>query len=485
MKAAAYARYSTDRQTENSIAYQLSAIREYCERNSIQLCSVFADEGESGTNTDRQGFIDLVAAAGRHEFDAVIIYDISRGSRDVADWFTFRKSMARLGVQVISVENRLGDITNPDDFLVELINVGLGQHMVLQTRQKSLAGVAERAKQGVFLGGYPPLGYDVVNGQYVVNPHEAELVRKIFAIYAKGGSYEEILRAVDGACGKRGRPIGKNSLHSILNNERYIGVYTWNKAQYKSMRKYAGKKANPNCVRIEGAVPPIIDLDTWNEVRIRMNDNKRKATNKAKTEYLLSGLIECDACGATYVGHTSTNKRGYQNRYYYCGNKYRTHTCSAPALNADKLEEFVVQQLKAYLLTADFTQIAQEIADTVNSATPTLDAERRELKEVQRKIDNGMRAILNGMHFPELEEELDRLRVRKSELEDIITRNAGAEGVKVDPEKLAALFQHSCDEWDNDLKNIIRYHITKIYAHVDGSVTVNVGVHISGCGGRI
>jgi len=59
--------------------------------------------------------------------------------------------------------------SNPNDFLVELINVGLGQHMVLQTRQKSRAGVVQKAKDAVFLGGVAPLGYDVVEQKYVVN----------------------------------------------------------------------------------------------------------------------------------------------------------------------------------------------------------------------------------------------------------------------------------------------------------------------------
>ena len=75
MKAAAYARYSTDRQTENSIAYQMNAIVKYCVNHEIELCAAFSDEAESGTNADRDGFQALVAAAKRHEFDAVIIYD--------------------------------------------------------------------------------------------------------------------------------------------------------------------------------------------------------------------------------------------------------------------------------------------------------------------------------------------------------------------------------------------------------------------------
>lgn len=485
MKVAAYARYSTDKQTENSIAAQLDCIIKYCQANKHEIVSTYIDEATTGTNTEREGFINLVQGAREHQFECVVIYDISRGSRDVGDWFHFRREMQRLNIQVISATERLGDISNPNDFLVELINVGLGQHMVLQTRQKSIAGVAERAKQGLFLGGTPPLGYDIVNGEYVVNESEANTVRTIFELYADGRSYNEILSAIQGAIGKRGRPLGKNSLFSILNNERYIGVYTWNKRYMKMMNKWAGGKPNPNCVRIENCIEPIIDKETWGRVQARMRDNKRKAVNKAKRSYLLSGLIECTECGSTFVGHTSRNSKGYETRYYLCGNKYRTHTCNAKAINADELETFVIQHLKNYLLKTDFQATANYIAEQVNNASPDLSREKKELSEIESKIANGMRYILAGKEFPELETEILRLRVRKSELEDIIAINQ-RRNKRINPASIVKLFQESIEKWgDDNLQNIIKYHITKIYAHVDGSFTVNIGVHLTGCGRRI
>lgn len=240
MNAAAYARYSTDHQQRNSIEYQLDAIRDYCREHSITITATYVDEKETGTNTDRPGFQAMMRAAERGEFAAVVIYDVSRGSRDVGDWFTMRKRLMMLGVQVISTTQTLGDLTSGNDFLVELLNVGLGHREVLETRQKRIAGVAVKAKEGKFLGGVPPLGYDVVDGAYVVNPVEARTVRTIFELYGAGRSYNEILNAVAGAVGKRGRPLGKNSLHSILTNERYIGTYSWNKRRVKLFRKWAG-----------------------------------------------------------------------------------------------------------------------------------------------------------------------------------------------------------------------------------------------------
>lgn len=191
------------------------------------------------------------------------------------------------------------------------------------------------------------MGYDIVDDKYLINEYEAESVRLIFKMYMQGESYSKIIDKLNGATDKFGRPTGKNSINSILSNERYIGTFTWNKHVMRVMKKWAGGKPNPKCIRIENAIPKIIDNDTWERVREKMSNNKKSGL-KAKREYLLTGLIECADCGATYVGHCSTNSRGYSTRYYVCGNKYRTRTCQSKNINADEVETFVVNQLKEY-----------------------------------------------------------------------------------------------------------------------------------------
>ena len=483
MQAAAYARYSTEHQTDSSIAYQMRKIEEYCDAHGITVSARYADEAMSGTNTQRPAFQSLCRDAAQRKFDAVVIYDISRGSRDVSDWFSFRKQMALLHIQVISVEDHIGDILNPADYLTELITVGLGQHHVLTSRQKSMDSIATKAKTGQFLGGTPNFGYTIdENGRYVIQPAEAEIVRTIYQMYAAGKSYGEILDTIGEVRGRRGKVMGKNSLHYLLRNERYIGVYSWCKYHHKIMGKYAGNIPNENAVRIEDSIPAIIDKDTWEAVQMRMNDKKQRACNKAKRNYLLSGLIECTECGASYVGHTSTNKRGYSTRYYCCGNKYRNHTCHAKNINAEELEAFVVQNLKHYLANVDFSQMAQQIADEINGATADLKAERKELADIIFQLNNGTKAILKGSDYPELQEEMFRLRVRKSELEDMIQR--GAEHNPVSVEKLVQLFQNAMERLDTDTKQVCK-SMVKIYAHSNGDCDLEVGVHINGCGSQI
>lgn len=482
--AVGYARYSTDNQTENSIAYQKNAIIEYCTANNINLTKVYCDEGKSGTNINRAGFMSMLSDARQGLFNAVVIYDVSRGSRDVGDWFTFRKEMLMLNIKVISVTQNLGDITNSNDFLVELISVGMGQREVLETRSKSIAGVAVKAKEGVFLGGTPPLGYDVVNGEYVINPIEAKIVKTIFSIYSNGGSYDQILYAISGAKGKKGQPLGKNSLSSILRNERYVGTYTWNKRHVKLFRKWAGGKPNEKCVRIENSIPPIINNDVWERTLKRMNDSKKNATNKAKRTYLLTGLIKCDTCGATYIGHTTTNKKGYSYSSYCCGNKYRTKTCDSKNINANEIETFVIANIKDYLVNMNLDEEVENVYKKITSAGSDVSKERKELAEITTKINNGMKAIMSGMIFPELQDEIDKMRMRKSELEEIISVNSKKDNT-VTRDSIRKVFTDSIENLDTDSSVAVKNLINEIYAHKDGTFTVIMGVHINGCGGRI
>lgn len=133
----------------------------------------------------------------------------------------------------------------------------------------------------------------------------------------------------------------------------------------------------------------------------------------------------------------------------------------------------------------DFIETAQYIAGQVNDASPNLSAEKTELVQVSTQINNGVKAILSGLDVPELKEELDRLRVRRSEPKDIIARRS-SDRPEAGPAAIVQLLQNGVAEWnDENLPQSIRQHITKIYAHIDGNYTVNVGVYLNGCGDRI
>ena len=143
---------------------------------------------------------------------------------------------------------------------------------------------------------------------------------------------------------------------------------------------------------------------------------------------------------------------------------------------------FVVQNLRQYLANLDYEQMAQQIASQINGATADLKEERKELADIIFQLENGTKAILKGIDYPELQEEMLRLRVRKSELEDIIRR--GREKNPVSVEKLVQLFRDAMERLDTDTKQVCKAMV-KVYAHSNGDCDLEVGVHMNGCGSQI
>ena len=475
---AGYARYSTDNQTENSIEFQMRVIEQYCSEHNLNLVLKYHDDALSGTNTDRPAFRQLCIDAKSHLFDAVVIYDITRGSRDVSDWFSFRKAMDLLGIEVISTQDKLGDIMNPNDFLVELLGIGIGQHHVLQTRQKTIEGTTQRALEGKFLGGIPPYGYDVVDQEYVINEKEAENVKMIFEMYAAGYSYADIIEKLRGSFGKRGKPFGKSSIYSILKNDRYTGLYTWNRRNVKKLGKWAGGTPNSNIVQLQNKIPRIINQDLFDAVQVRMKKNNYRTSSdtvcpkSSKRTYLLSGYIKCELCGCNYVGHT-THARGYKNAYYYCGTKYRTRNCKGPNIPAEQIEEWVVDQIDDLLRnfsTAAAERILEKLKENINNC----DSEKNRIREIELKLKNATDAILNGVAYPELMEEVKRLRQERSELESYISRASNFSN-QISLDEIIKAFNYRIDSHTVDYRKLIQKYVISLKVN-ERQITLSLGV---------
>ena len=470
---AAYARYSTDMQTENSIAFQMESIEKFCKENDFIITHKYKDEAKSGTNTNRLNFQMLCTAAKNHEFDAVIIYDITRGSRDVADWFNFRKAMMMLNVEVISVEDNLGDLMNPNDFLVELLGVGIGQHHVLTTRQKSIEGITTRAEQGLFMGGIPPFGYDVIDQHYVVNPVEASVVNLIFRLYAEGYSYREIITEIEktGVKTKRGGRWSNTTINALLHNERYIGTYYWNKHKCKVMGKWAGGGPNEKIVRIPDGMPGIVEQNIWEICQKRLHSHAM-ARSKSNRIYLLSGLLTCASCNGSYCGETRKNGRGYEMAYYICANrKQKRNDCTSPSVNAKKLDEQVEGILTNYINSFSDSMV-EFLYKKINAGLNSCEEEKKQLTVVNNKIANITKCISNGVFYPELKEEMDQYQAEKIRLTTLVSNSSSRYISYEDVKKLLTDKISSCD----NIITMVRTFVVSALVNQDKSITLNLGV---------
>ena len=424
--AAAYARYSTANQNETSIAAQLTAIEDYCKVHSITIVKHYIDEARSGTNTDREGFQALLADARAGLFDAVIIYDISRGSRNVSDWFSFRQTMATLQVRVISVTNTLGDPDDPDAYLTELLSVGIGQHQVLQIRQKSIAGKRICAERGLFNGGTVPYGYRIVDRHYVIDEPAATHIRILYDMYARGCKYNDINDAIEQAGGRR---FSKQAFRHMLSNERYIGRYVYFKMHYMHMRKYIGNRPGDSPVVIDDAIPRIISDDLWQAVQARREANRPNKLNKSRKDrvYLLAGIIHCAQCGYSMSGATSivdNGSRHYEYRQYRCmTNSRRSERCGIPLINANQLDGYVYELLRDCVLNDDaIEQTADMILSEIGvqfagRGQKEREAIRADISAIDTRLNNLFMAVENGMSSPATIKRVNALTNQRAALE--------------------------------------------------------------------
>lgn len=141
----------------------------------------------------------------------------------------------------------------------------------------------------------------------------------------------------------RGRPFTNNSLRTMLKNEKYIGVYT-----YKDE------------IRIEDAIPPIVEPETFYKVQEMLKYNQRAAAHKnAKADYLLTEKLFCGKCGAMMVGVSGTSKTGARHHYYYC-TEQRKKKCVKKPVRRVWIERLVLEYVIALVQDKDLLDFIAE-----------------------------------------------------------------------------------------------------------------------------
>ena len=483
--AGIYTRFSTSNQTQNSTETQVQGCLAYCQKNNIEVYKIYSDEETTGYNTNRKYYTKLLEDIRAKKINIVVIYDVTRGNREVADWFYFRKEMRSLGVKVVSTMERLGDIYNPADFLQELIAVGMGEHMLLQSRQKSIAGKNVKAATGAFMGGFAPLGYNIVNRKYVINELEAKAVKTIFEMYLQQASYEEIIKAVNDIgvlYGKRGNKISKTTIYSILNNERYTGTFIYNEYTNREMHRWIGKK-NDDPIIIEGAIPQIIPKDVFDMVQEKLKSRKRAKNNKR--EYLLSGLIVCPVCEATMHGKTTKNSKGIESIVYTCPNKAKK-LCDSKNIPAEEAEYRVKLALKKWMKNLDVKKFSEDFA--VHSlACKDINTDKEEYLKLEKQIFDSKTlaqySLEQGLFNARQEylNDIEKLTEKKNQLAEKIAEN---EQIKIDREQIArqmesALNFITTNITEEKLKEGIQYFIKKIVPREEGLLDVYIGLNMS------
>lgn len=492
-KAALYARFSSNNQRDESIDAQERAIRKYAEENDIEIVEEYIDRSKTGTNTDREAFQRMLNDSRYGLFDMVIVHKLDRFARNRYDSAVSRNILKTNGVELYSVIEKFDD--SPESIILEGLMEALNEYYSANLSREVMKGMKENALQCKYTGGYVPLGYRVDdNGHFRINEEEAQVVRRIFSGTIQGMSYRELQQEFNekGIRTRTGQPFGKNSLYSILTNEKYIGVYVYNRAVSKDCRgKRNNHRSKPDdqVIRIENGIPAIITLEEFQTVQELLKKRRRSRRGRTDTEnvYLLTGKVYCGVCGGKYCGNSQYSGRKKTLYYSYrCNVRSRKGgvACNNREISQSCLEKYVLRLLADILFDKDrLPAVIEEYNRTVMQAESSMEGDRKRLKKaiksMEGEISNIVRVIAKtgseslAAALDSKEKELDELRSQLSELERKTSK------VDIDEEQISRAFDYGRELLLSGkiprLRQLIELYVERVDIYPDSvSVTLNI-----------
>ncbi len=402
-KVVIYARYSSHAQKDASIEQQLLACRKFAREQDFQIIAEYCDHALTGTTDKRPEFLRMVKDSGKRHFTRVLVYKIDRFARNRYDSAMYKTRLKKNGVKVMSVMEPIPE--GPEGILLEAVLEGSAEYYSANLSQNVKRGMEDNARACKVNNGTLPLGYvKGSDGRFQLDPAGAAIVREIFELYAGGWNTSKIITHLNARALRtsHGAKWNKNSLNTILRNERYTGVYIWGD------------------IRVEGGVPAIIPLDLFHEVQARIK-RVAKAPAAARTDisFLLTGKLFCGHCGSTMIGESGTGKSGTRYYYYTCSCRKREGACSKKPVKKEWIEDLVIRKTRDICLT---DSMIDKIADAAIALQQRerddsiLISLQKELSQTERGIKNIIDAIQAGIITAGTKERLEVLESRRTEL---------------------------------------------------------------------
>ncbi|WP_413778074.1 recombinase family protein [Caproicibacterium sp. XB1] len=478
--AVIYARYSSDAQKETSITDQLRDCRKYAQEQGYTIVHEYCDEAATGKNDEREQFQQMLLDSAKELFEVVIVWKLDRFARNRNESALNKLKLKKNGVRVLSAMEHIPE--GPEGIILESVLEGLAEYYIYDLVEKTTRGQRGLALQAKHVGGHPLLGYTVDKDKnYVVDEYNAETVRMIFRMYASGNSYSQIIDTLNNQGRKTsvGKPFGKNSLHDILKNERYIGIYTYSKIPRKNGKRNShAENGEDKLIRIPGGMPAIINNEDWERVQKRMKSNKKApAAHKAKVDYLLSGKIFCGECGGAMVGESSGTTGKYN--YYVCNAKKRLRNCKKKDIRKEVIESAVLDFTVNYVLS---DEVCNALADMAHAESmkesgnkETIAAIKHQQLKNKAELDNMLNAIKAGIFTKSTKELLEQLEHEKDFLAEQLEEAKFFNSEALSKEAVSKWLSQFKKGNVNDVvfcHRLIETFINAVYVYDNGTVTV-------------
>lgn len=400
--AVIYARYSSDRQREESIEGQVRECLAFAKREKLTIINTYTDRALSAKTDNRPEFKKMIQDSSKGAFEYVLVYQLDRFSRNRYDSATYKAKLKKNGVKVISAKENITD--DPSGIILESVLEGMAEYYSAELSVKVTRGMTENALKGIWPGGNPSLGYRIApNKRLELDPLYAPAVAKMFELYISGTRMQSIANILNAQGYRRpsGKPFDSQSISTILDNEKYTGVFKWKD------------------IRIEDCYPPIISKAIYNKVK-ELRKLRHKNKNSKSEIYELCTKIKCGKCGAAYIGTSATSANGNIHYYYTCYNRRKLHTCDAKNLRQADIEDLVINNTIKMLQNEEIvSRIAKQAVATqkTDDNTALIEQLHHDIKATKKELNNYIEAIASGINALSLKAAMESAENRLVELE--------------------------------------------------------------------
>ncbi|MBU5669320.1 recombinase family protein [Peptoniphilus sp. MSJ-1] len=421
---ALYERLSRDDELEgesNSIVNQKKILEEYASKNNLTNIIHFTDDGISGTQFDRPGFMEMMNGVNTGNIGCIIVKDMSRLGRDYLKVGQCMEILRQKGVRLIAINDNVDSFYREDDF-TPFRNI-MNEWYARDTSRKIQSTFRSKGESGKHTASTPPYGYikdEKDKDKWIVDEKAAQIVRRIFNLTMDGAGPYKIAKILEAdkidipAYHQQkfgyGLHQSKNFEHpyrwccstiaSILKKKEYLG-HTVN---FKTRKHFKDKKSKyvseDNWLIFENTHEPIIDQETFDNVQ-RIRGNVKRYPDGWGEYHPLTGLMYCADCGSKMYVHRTNN---YKNIPYYVCSNYKKVPCGTLCPSAHRIKAEVVLNLIQETLKDIKNYLNEDNEAFIHSIQNEM--EEKEKVEIEKQR---VRLINNKSRIQELERLMCRI----------------------------------------------------------------------------
>lgn len=451
--AVIYARYSSEKQNEQSIDGQIDEILQFAKREGYTIIDTYVDRAMTGRSDDRPSFQQMISDSKNHIFQYVLVYKLDRFSRSRYDSAIYKRILKNEGVKVVSAMENISD--SPEGIILESMLEGYSEYYSRELAQKVIRGNRESRKKGYYTGGPVIYGFHIENKKYIPNPDEVEVIKRIFAEVLDGKQIRQIARELNlesiPYC--KGAEWDDKKISRLLNNEKYIGIVKVRDEIYDNI------------------VPKVIERSVYEDVQKKLKKNKHCSRTIAPgCIYFLSNKMFCGICGAPICGKSGKKRKNRQMYHYYVCKGRREHKCDMDNIKKNWIENLVAKTAVDYLLAPNRRdEAAKKMCQFFNSNAEQ-DAKVRllegQLKETKSSLENMMKAIQKGLYSTTMNSLIAESEAKQKQIEKELLRIKSTKKEYLSLESCKAFLASFTDldiKKEENRETIIKYLVKAVY----------------------